>query len=241
MELSKLERTIGYSFKSLPLLERALTHRSWAHENLGSEAEETMREAENESLEFVGDSVLGLVIAEELFRRNPSVSEGDLTLMKHRLVSTTTLARIGERLNLGEFVRMSRGEEKTGGRDKPAILANTLEAIIAAVFFDSGYVHARNFVTALFGDEIAKATPRASLDYKTLLQETLQAAKLHAPVYSLVSSEGPPHDRTFYVKARWELGETSGFGSSIKAAEMMAAKEALLAIERNGDLPKQTE
>ena len=161
--------------------------------------------------------------------------------MKHRLVSTTTLARIGEGLNLGKYVRMSRGEEKTGGRDKPAILANTLEAIIAAVFFDSGYVQARSFVTALFDDEIRKATPRASLDYKTLLQETLQAAKLQAPVYSLINSEGPPHDRTFHVNARWELGETNGTGSSIKAAEMMAAKEALLAIERNGDLPKQTE
>ncbi len=231
MKLAELEKSIGYNFKSRELLERALTHRSWAHENIIGESEEKMREAENESLEFVGDSVLGLVIAEELFRRNPSISEGDLTLMKHRLVSTPTLARIGQQLQLGEFLRMSRGEEKTGGREKPAILANTIEAIIAAVFFDSGYVQARNFVTELFADEIKKATPRTSLDYKTLLQETLQAAKLSAPVYSLVRTDGPPHERTFHVTAKWESGETNGVGSSIKAAEMMAASKALETLE----------
>lgn len=232
MKLTDLEKSIGYSFKSPDLLERALTHRSWAHENIGGGSEEKLREAENESLEFVGDSVLGLVIAEELFRRDTGVSEGDLTLMKHRLVSTTTLASIGERLHLGAYLRMSRGEEKTGGRDKPAILANTLEAIIAAVFFDSGYVQARSFVTELFADEIKKATPRTSLDYKTLLQETLQAARLAAPVYSLVKTDGPPHERTFHVAAKWDTGETSGVGSSIKAAEMMAASEALKMIEK---------
>lgn len=227
MKLAELEKSIGYSFKSRHLLERALTHRSWAHENIVGESEENLREVENESLEFVGDSVLGLVIAEELFRRNPSVSEGDLTLMKHRLVSTATLARIGQRLQLGDYLRMSRGEEKTGGREKPAILANTIEAVIAAVFFDDGYAAARSFVTALFSDEIEKATPRASLDYKTLLQETLQAAKLAAPVYSIVQTDGPPHERTFHVTAKWESGETRGVGSSIKAAEMMAASKAL--------------
>lgn len=242
MKLAGLEKSIGYCFKSPELLERALTHRSWAHENIGGESEEKLRGAENESLEFVGDSVLGLVIAEELFRRNPYVSEGDLTLMKHRLVSTPTLARIGEQLGLGEYLRMSRGEEKTGGRDKPAILANTLEATIAAVFFDSGYVQARNIVTALFADEIGRATPKASLDYKTLLQETLQAEKLSAPVYSLVRTDGPPHERTFYVTATWESGETSGVGPSIKAAEMMAASEALKMIEeQNGNSPKRKE
>ena len=160
--------------------------------------------------------------------------------MKHRLVSTATLARIGERLGLGNHLRMSRGEEKTGGREKPAILANTLEAVIAAVFFDSGYAEARNFVTTLFDEEIKAATPRASLDYKTLLQETLQAAKLSAPVYSLVQTDGPAHERTFHVTAKWESGETNGVGSSIKAAEMMAASEALKAIDReNGSSRKQ--
>jgi dsRNA-specific ribonuclease len=176
-------------------------------------------------------------------REQPSlatVREGVLTRMKHRIVSTATPARIGARLGLGNHLRMSRGEEKTGGREKPAILANTLEAIIAAVFFDSGYAEARNFVTTLFDEEIKAATPRASLDYKTLLQETLQAAKLSAPVYSLVQTDGPAHERTFHVTAKWESGETNGVGSSIKAAEMMAASEALKAIDReNGSSGKQ--
>jgi ribonuclease-3 len=231
MKLAKLEKSIGYSFTSPELLERALTHRSWAYENIGSESDEKMREVENESLEFVGDSVLGLVIAEQLFRKHPAFREGELTLMKHQLVSTPTLARIAQRLELGEYLRMSRGEEKTGGREKPAILADTLEAIIAAVFFDSGYAEARRLITRLFADEIERATPRTSIDYKTLLQETLQAAKLAAPVYSLLQTDGPPHERTFHVSATWESGKAEGTGSSIKAAEMMAASRALKAIE----------
>ncbi|HEV8590550.1 MAG TPA: ribonuclease III [Pyrinomonadaceae bacterium] len=242
MKPAKLEKSIGYSFKSPELLERALTHRSWAHENIGGEHEEKMREAENESLEFVGDSVLGLAIAEQLFRKHPTLSEGDLTLMKHRLVSTPTLALIAAGLELGDHLRMSRGEEKTGGREKPAILADTLEAVIAAVFFDSGYVEARALIARLFADEIKDATPKASVDYKTLLQETLQAAKLAAPVYSLLSTDGPPHERTFHVAASWESGRSEGTGSSIKAAEMMAASRALKAIEdADGNSPKRTE
>ena len=143
MKLANLENQLGHSFRSIALLERALTHRSWAHEHLPGETDEKLRETENESFEFVGDSVLGLVVAEHLFLNNPGSSEGDLTLMKHHLVSTTTLAKIARTLNLGEFIRMGRGEEKTRGREKPAILADTLEAVIAAVFFDSGYIAAR--------------------------------------------------------------------------------------------------
>jgi ribonuclease-3 len=229
--LAKLEHLLGYKFKNLALLERAVTHRSWAHEHLPDGDEEKVRELQNESFEFVGDSVLGLAIAEQLFQKNPTVSEGDLTLMKHHLVSTETLARIAASLELGEFMRVGRGEEKTGGRRKQALLADTFEAIIAAIFFDSGYIQARNFVNRIFTEEMRSATPRSSIDYKTLLQETLQANKLSAPTYKVIKTEGPPHQRTFFVEAQWEGGAVSGQGNSIKQAEMQAANLALQALE----------
>lgn len=225
--LGTLENLLGYNFSDIKLLERAVTHRSWAYENLPGASDERLRESENESFEFVGDSVLGLVIAEELFRRHPLDGEGDLTLMKHHLVSTTTLASSAERLGLGDFIRVGRGEEKTGGRKKQALLANTLEAVIAAVFFDGGYVAARVFISSVLADEIRETTPKGSLDYKTMLQELLQSQKLAAPVYRVTKTEGKPHDRTFSVEASWSKGTSLGTGNSIKSAEMMAASKAL--------------
>jgi len=232
MNLSGFEKLIGYSFKDAALIERALTHRSWAHENLAGRSDDEIRAAENESFEFLGDSVLGLAVAEQLFRAYPDASEGELTLMKHRLVSMTTLATVAETLKIGEHIRIGRGEEKTGGRQKRAILADALEAVIAAVFFDGGYIAARAFVTRIFADEFRSATPEASADYKTLLQEKLQAEQLSGPVYSLVKTEGQPHDRTFYVVAAWNTGRAEGRGSSIKSAEMMAASEALKSLQQ---------
>ncbi len=225
--LAKLEHLLGYKFQDLELLERAVTHRSWAHEKLPDGEDEKVRELQNESFEFVGDSVLGLAIAEQLYLNNPAATEGDLTLMKHHLVSTETLAKIALNLKLGEYMRVGRGEEKTGGRHKQALLADTFEAILAAIFFDGGYITARNFVIRIFTEELRIATPRSSIDYKTLLQETLQANKLSAPTYKVIKTEGPPHQRTFFVEAKWEGGEVSGQGNSIKQAEMMAASLAL--------------
>lgn len=230
--LSKLENLIGYKFQNPAILERAVTHRSWAFEKLPYGDEEKIRELQNESLEFVGDSVLGLAVAEQLFILNPKASEGDLTLMKHRLVSTETLAKLSKKLGLTKFLRIGRGEEKTGGRNRQAIQANTLEAIIAAIFFDGGYIAARSFVSRIFTEEFRVATPRTSLDYKTLLQETLQTNKLDAPVYSVVKSEGPPHDRTFFVEVVWSDKKVKGKGTSIKSAEMMAASLALKKLEK---------
>ncbi|MFM9905984.1 MAG: ribonuclease III [Pyrinomonadaceae bacterium] len=235
-KLAKLESLIGHRFTDPDLLQRSVTHRSWAYENLPGETEEKIRDAENESLEFVGDSVLGLVIAERLYQNNPHSTEGDLTLMKHHLVSTATLARIADKLDLGEFVRFGRGEEKTGGRKKQALLANTLEAVIAAVFLDGGYVAARVFLGRLFAEEIKSATPKNSIDYKTLLQEMLQSNKMSAPGYSVIKTDGPPHDRTFLVEAVWQTGKARGEGNSIKSAEMMAAEKALNMIK-----PENTE
>jgi ribonuclease-3 len=230
--LSRLEKLIGYTFQNIALLERAVTHRSWAYEKLPFGEDEEIRDLQNESLEFVGDSVLGLAVAEQLYIRNPKASEGDLTLMKHYLVSTDTLAKVSKSLGLGEFLRIGRGEEKTGGRKKQAILANTLEAVIAAIFFDTGYVSARGFINRVFAEEFRLATPRASLDYKTLLQETLQSQKFSAPVYSVVKIDGPPHERIFQVEAKWETGKGRGKGTSIKSAEMAAAKSALKKLEK---------
>lgn len=226
-KLAKLENLIGHKFNDAKLLERALTHRSWAYENLKGADDETIRETENESMEFVGDSVLGLVIAEQLFNAHPKDSEGELTLMKHHLVSTTTLAKIAEGMGIGEYVRVGRGEEKTGGRKKQALLANTLEAVIAAVFIDSGYISARVFIGRIFADELRTATPKNSADYKTLLQELLQSNRQTAPSYHVVKTEGPPHDRTFMVEAVWSTGKARGEGNSIKSAEMVAAAKAL--------------
>ena len=226
-KLAKLENLIGHKFQDLKLLERSVTHRSWAYENLPGESEEMVRAAENESMEFVGDSVLGLVIAEQLYLAHPKGTEGDLTLMKHHLVSTATLAKIAESLGLGEFIRVGKGEEKTGGRKKQALLANTLEAVIAAVFLDSGYIPARVFIGRIFNDELKTATPKNSIDYKTLLQELLQSEKLAAPSYNVTKTDGPPHNRIFSVEATWEGGKTHGTGNSIKSAEMMAAEDAL--------------
>lgn len=229
------EERIGYDFADRSFIERALTHRSWAHERAQSGRESEVRNLHNEAFEFVGDSILGLIIAELLFERFPNASEGELTLMKHRLVSATTLTEIAESLGLNEMIRLGRGEERTGGRKKAAILADTLEAVFAAVFFDGGYAAARKIVRQLFTEYIENIDPTASLDYKTMLQERLQAEKRSAPVYSVVRTEGPPHRRTFFVEAVWEGGREEGIGTTIKTAEMMAAKAALDKLESQED------
>jgi ribonuclease III len=221
------EERLGYVFQNRNLLERALTHRSWAHERAPSGREAEVRNLHNEAFEFVGDSVLGLVIANVLFEKFPNATEGELTLMKHRLVSATTLLEISERLEISEVLRLGRGEERTGGRRKAAILADTLEAVFAAVFFDGGFAAAQTLIQNLFGEDLEKISPGAALDYKTMLQERLQAEKRNAPAYTVVRTEGPPHDRMFFVEARWDNGAVEGCGTTIKTAEMMAAKIAL--------------
>lgn len=225
--LAQLEQILGYGFQNLSLLERALTHRSWAYEQLPSGNEEEIRSLQNESLEFVGDAVLGMAVVEYLYNKYPNATEGELTLMKHRLVSTDTLAKNAQKLNLGKYLRVGRGEEKTGGRRKQALLADMVEAIIAAVFFDSGYIAARAFVQRILAEDFRETTPNSSIDYKTLLQEILQADKRNAPAYNVVKTEGPPHKRTFFVEAVWDTDKAEAQGSSIKSAEMSAANLAL--------------
>ncbi len=230
--LAALENLIGYKFQNLALLERAVTHRSWAYEKMPFGEEEEIRNLQNESLEFVGDSVLGLAVAEQLYILHPKATEGDLTLMKHHLVSEGTLAKLAKKIDLGKYMRVGRGEEKTGGRRKQALLADILEALIAAIFFDTGYISARAFVNRIYAEEFRKATPKTSLDYKTLLQETLQKDKRAAPDYNLIKTTGPPHELTFFVEVAWDTGKIDAEGSSIKAAEMLAASLALKKINK---------
>jgi ribonuclease-3 len=233
-----LEAAFAYKFNDPSMLRRALTHRSWAHEQVSPGNEEQARKLHNEAFEFVGDSVLGLIVADVLFRKFPGVTEGELSRMKHQIVSATTLARAAERLSIGSFLRIGRGEEKTGGRRKSALLADAFEAVLGAIYFDGGIDRARDFVHFALKQELELADPMsaAAADHKTLLQETLQAARLSAPRYELVETEGPPHRRTFHVEVHWDGGSVRAAGRTKKAAETSAAKLALKEIRETGGL-----
>jgi len=234
-DLDLLETILGYKFENRALLERAITHRSWAHEQVAPGAENQARQLHNEALEFLGDSVLGLVVADYLCKAYPAGTEGELSRMKHRLVSASTLAEASLRLSLGDFLRFGRGEEKSGGRRKDALLADVLEALTGAIFVDGGLPAATQFVQQALGEELQKVTPSAAAeaDYKTMLQEKLQAERRPAPKYSVVESLGPPHRRTFHVEVSWDKGSVRAEGRSKKIAEAAAAKEALALMKTN--------
>src|SRR5687767_1165557 len=185
-ELEPLERTIGYRFRDRGLLEHALTHRSRVHEDASGGV------FDNESMEFLGDSILGFVIADLLFRQFPQHNEGQKSKLKASIVSATSLARLGDRINLGAYLILGRGEEKTGGRRKHALIADSYEALIAAVYLDGGLDPARTFIERQFDDLIADARHRGAEasfteDYKSALQEWLQSHDLGLPVYRLVA------------------------------------------------------
>ena len=225
----QLEQVLGYRFRNHTLLTQAMTHRSWAHEQVSPRSQRDARNLHNEALEFLGDSILGLVIAEYLFRAHPDATEGELSRMKHRLVSAPTLAKASTELGLGEFVLFGRGEEKSGGRRKRALLADVFEAVTGAIFLDGGVEAARKFIqTALDGD-LRSVDPisAAAADPKTMLQEKLQATHQPAPQYSVIETLGPPHRRMFHVELKWNEGATRGTGPTIKAAEAAAAQAAL--------------
>lgn len=228
-DLDLLETILAYEFKDRVLLERAITHRSWAHEKVAPGDELEARKLHNESLEFLGDSVLGLVVANYLWGSYPGGTEGELSRMKHRLVSAPTLAKASQALRLGDFLRFGRGEEKSGGRQKNALLADVFEAITGAIFQDGGLEAATRFVCHAMRDELAAADPlvAAKSDYKTMLQEKLQAERRPAPRYAVIETLGPPHQRIFYVQVSWDSGSIQGEGHSIKAAEAAAARAAL--------------
>jgi len=231
-EFAALEARLGHRFRDVGLLEQALTHRSHAHEDT------TGGVCDNESLEFLGDAVLGFVIADRLFRDFPEHDEGRKSKLKAWLVSARTLAALGERVGLGEFLRLGKGEEQSGGRRKQAILADCYEALIAALYLDGGIEVARRFIEQEFADLLAEARARGesievTADYKSALQEWLQGQGRPLPEYRVTGQAGPEHRKRFQVEVRLE-GEplASAEGPSKKAAAQRAAKAALERLQR---------
>jgi ribonuclease III len=228
--LGPLEERIGYQFRDIGLLEHALTHRSRAHEDASGGV------IDNESMEFLGDAVLGFVIADLLFTRFPKHSEGYKSKVKAGIVSSASLARLAEDIDLGRFMLRGRGEEKTGGRHKHAILADGFEALIAAIYLDGGVDAAREFILSRFDPLVAAAGDQAAdaiftEDWKSAFQEWLQAAGRGLPVYRLAAAEGPDHRKRFDIEVL--VGGTPvarAVGRSKKDAEQQAAKVALSAL-----------
>jgi ribonuclease III len=226
-ELEPLERRIGYRFKDRGLLEHALTHRSRVHEDASGGV------FDNESMEFLGDSVLGFVIADMLFRQFPQHNEGQKSKLKASIVSATSLARLGEKIDLGAFLILGRGEEKTGGRLKHALIADCYEALIAAIYLDGGVEPVRGFIERQFADLIEEARRTGAHaafteDYKSALQEWLQSHDRGLPSYRLAAELGPAHRRRFDVEVLVN-GEpiARAEGKTKKEAAQAAAKQAL--------------
>lgn len=218
-ELRALEERLGHRFGDVALLDRALTHASHAHERPGI--------GDNETLEFLGDAVLGLVVTDLLHRRDPQGAEGVKSRRRARLVSAPSLARRAEGLGLPPLLRLGRGEEKTGGRGKSALWANAYEAVIAALYLDGGFEVAHRFVREEFSGELEDDEAAAG-DPKSALQELLQGCGRPLPEYRVVAEDGPSHARRYRIECRLDDGRvTEGEGTSKKAAEQQAARRAL--------------
>jgi ribonuclease-3 len=233
-EFRGLEDRIDYRFRDPGLLEHALTHRSRVHEDASGGV------FDNESLEFLGDAVLGFVIADLLFREFPQHNEGEKSKIKASIVSAPSLGRLAERIGLGEFLILGRGEEKSGGRRKMALVSDSYEALIAAIYLDGGIQSARTFIEREFGGLIDEAKKRGTdsaftMDFKSALQEWLQSKDRGLPEYRLVAEQGPAHRRTFDVEVMIG-GEcvARGSGRSKKSAEQKAARGALEALGKPG-------
>ena len=239
-EIAALERALEYPFQRPELIEQALTHSSLARERESQQGGEAGRLGDNEQLEFLGDAVLALLSSEELFRRFPHFHEGQLSKLRAHLVSEKHLAHVAEQLELGHYLRLGRGEEKSGGRTKNALLADALEAVLAAIYLDGGLEAARQFVhRRVLHPELEMMSNAGSnlpvTDFKSTLQETLQAAGRRQPVYVLVKQEGPEHKKTFTVEARLVEVDSAtkvafvgrAQGSTKKRAEQEAARQVL--------------
>jgi ribonuclease-3 len=222
-DLSEFESRLGYSFQQRELLTRALTHKSYSHEAKN----DSLRD--NETFEFLGDSVLGFVIGDLLFRRFPELDEGDLSKMKAYLVSATSLAEKARVYGMGDVLFLGVGEEKSGGRKKDSLLANLFEAMLAAVYLDGGIDAARHLIERTFMPDVEAIDEQNLLfqDYKTALQEQAQGSGLPLPEYSVVGEVGPDHDKRFIVEVKVGNLVTRGEGSSKKEAQQQAAKHAL--------------
>ncbi len=228
-QFDALEALLGYRFRDRGLLEHGLTHKSKAHEDPSGGV------TDNESLEFLGDAVLGLVVADALFRAFPTYSEGQKSKIKANLVSTASLAEVADALGLGDYMILGRGEEKTGGRGKPALLADTCEAVIAAIYLDGGLEAARGFILRALGSRIEEARQPGYFgrDHKSRLQERLQGMGESLPLYRVLVESGPEHRKLFTVQV--SSGDrilSHADGRTKKDAEQEAARLALEDLDR---------
>jgi ribonuclease-3 len=249
-EITALEESLGHHFRRLELLEQALTHSSQAREvealgtvsvasGLGSLSGSSSGSTigDNEMLEFLGDAVLGLATSEALFHRFPEFQEGHLSKLRAHLVGQRHLLRVAEQLQIGHYMRLGRGEEKSGGRNKASLLVDALEAILAALYLDGGWLVAREFIVRVIVEpELSRMKLETSaipvMDFKSALQEALQARGGPQPVYALVKEEGPEHRKTFTVEVRLPepaIGQFVGRaqGATKKRAEQEAARQVL--------------
>ncbi len=221
VDLGQFERKLRLKFKNAKLLEEAFTHKSYAIEHGKS--------ADNERLEFLGDSIISAVVAHFLFKRYPNVDEGHLSKLKSQLVSRASLAQWADDLNLGEFLLLSQGEEATGGRQRESLLGNVYESLVGAIFLDQGFSRAQRFILR----QLAKKKRIVETDFKSRLQELMQKKYKAPPSYQVTHEEGPDHAKVFTLEVRMgkrTLGQ--GEGRSKKEAEQMAAKEALRKIKK---------
>ena len=240
-ELQELQSMLGHVFAEPELLERALTHSSHAHEESKAGGAETFAEKlDNEQFEFLGDAVLGLVASQLLFERFPTFHEGQLSKLKAHLVSAGHLVSVAAGMKLGRYLRLGRGEERSGGRNKGTLLSDALEAVIAAMYLDGGIEKTRQFIIRrILEPELERIRTESDsefslADYKSALQELLQSSGRLQPVYAIVKEEGPDHRKTFTVEARvYPQGQAKpeyvarGEGATKKKAEQLAAKQAL--------------
>ena len=223
VDLGNLQQTLGVNFKKQSLLEQALVHSSYVNEN------PNLSLSSNERLEFLGDAILDMVIAAKLYHDFPHLSEGEMTKLRAALVRRDTLARRAKAAGLGNYLYLGKGEEASGGRNKPANLARAFEAVIAAVFLDRGSKAARDFILRSLDTDMQEViTQRTETDYKSQLQEIIQAKEQRTPTYHVVETRGPDHDKRFIVEVR--LGNTvlgRGMGKSKKTAETEAARSTI--------------
>lgn len=225
--IAELEGRLTYRFEDPDLLKMALTHRSWANEK--------GEVCHYERAEFLGDAVLDLVVAHWLYERHPDLAEGELSKLKSYLVSETVLAQWARDLDLGSGLRLGVGEERSGGREKPSLLADVMEAVLGAIFLDGGLEAVRQVVGRWLVSDMTDGLDRVpESDAKTTLQELAQSQGLELPVYLHVGEEGPDHDKRFFVEC-WLGGEriSRGSGASKKRAEQNAARAALATMQVN--------
>ena len=229
--MKDIQKTLGYVFKQEPLLSQALTHRSF------SRTPEQATAQHNERLEFLGDAVLGLVISESLWAIFPTYTEGQLSKLKAGLISRATLAKAARRLNLGQWLRLGRGEEVSSGREKHSLLSNALEAIIGAIYLDSGLEPARTFIGLVLATELSDLHDKPELavggDWKSRLQEWVHKHEGTSPQYRLVQATGPDHQKVFSIRVEIS-GQVRGEGEghTKKEAEQRAAEQAFVQVSR---------